>query len=290
MIGSNIFTKVTYYGGNNLEIDLTQLNHYQIAFNKGWVYLFVNGIEVLAWYDNNNIITYSSGYWGFSTINDGTLWDNSFALDEILTVQNIFFPTFWQQINVFSLNPGDEISQAITTNLQTVYGWNFSDLGGRMKLITLKTTDAISYYYGDGATNYLLYSVSNDSSDKEYYNQVLVVGDGVSYLASDNTSVGTNGVLREEVIVDYTITTLAAATTRANQELASIQQYGTQPAPQLNINVGSEVFDAVNIVSNSTNTAMGLNGNYRVYTQSFNIDNQSNYNITLGTGSITSNS
>jgi hypothetical protein len=282
--------RASYGGANNLNIDLTQLNHYQIAFNQEWIYLFINGIEVLSWNDNNTINTFSSGYWGFSTVNNGTYYDYAFNANQVLTVQNVKFPTFWQQNPTFALNPGDDLSSAIQQNLQTVNGWNFSDLGGRMKLITLKTTDAISYYYGDGATNYLLYSVSSDSSDKEYYNQVLVVGDGVSYLATNNTSVGTNGVLREEVIVDYTITTLAAATTRANQELASVQQYGAQPAPQLNINVGSEVFDAVNIVSNSTNTAMGLNGNYRVYTQSFNIDNQSNYNITLGTGRITSNS
>ena len=282
--------KLAYGGLNNLDIDLTQNNHYKIAFNKGWVYVFINNIEVLAWYDNNIVQTFSNGYWGFSTVNNGTNFDYAFSLDQAVKIQNIKFPTFWQQRNTFALNPGDDISSAIMQNLRTVNGWAFSDLGGRMKIVILKNNDIVSYYYGDSANNNLIYTNSNDSSDKEYYNSVLVVGDGVSYLATDNASIGANGVLREEVIVDYTITTLADATTRANQELLSIQKFGAQPAPQLNINVGSEIFDVVNIVNTSTNNAMGLNGNYRIYVENFAIDNQSNYNVTLGTGTVTSNS
>jgi len=279
---------VAYAGSNNLNIDLTQSNHYQIAFNNGWIYIFINSIEVLAWYDNNIQQTFTSGYWGFSTVNSGSGTDYAFNANEVVSIRNIKFPTFWQQNNSFALNPGDDLASAIQQNLQTVFGWFFSDLGGRMKLIVLKTADAISYYYGNGATNYLLYNTSNDNSDKEYYNSVAVIGDGVSYIATDGASVGSNGILRSEVIVDYTITTLAGAQSRAQQELLNVEKYGTQPAPVQQINVGSEVFDVVNIQDNSSNNASAIDGNYRVYTEQFQVDNQSNYSITLGTGDIIS--
>jgi hypothetical protein len=277
--------------GNGLNIDLTLWHHYQVMFNKGWFSVWVDHNMVLAWYDNNYTATYSSGYWGFSTVGstEGNI-SYQFTSSETLYVQNITFPTFWQQINSFSVNPGDDLGNDIMTNLQTAFGWFFSDLGGRMKLVVLKNSDPTSYYYGDGASSYLLYNTSIDSSDKEYFNQVLVVGDGVSYLATDATAVGSNGILREQVIVNYQITTLQAAMTQANQQLANMQKYGAQPAPEQQINVGSEVFDVVSIVDMSTSNTTGLNGLYRLFTQSFQIDNQSNYSLTLGTGAITSNS
>lgn len=281
-----------YTGNNNLYIDLSNWNHFSVDFNKGWYVLYVNEVMVFAWYDNNNTLTqlgdtqFISGYFGFSTVNAGAETDPAFTDNETLYVKNIYFPTFWHQNPAFTLNPGDDITSAIQQNLQTQFGWFFSDLGGNFKIINLKSTDPVTYNYGDSATNYLLYGTSIDSSNKEYYNQVLVVGDGVSAIATDNTSVGSNGILREEVIVDYTITTETAAQSRANQELTNIKKYGAQPAPTLQINPGSEIFDVVNVIDKSTTNTTALDGNYRNYTQSFNIDNQSHYSITLGLGDV----
>jgi hypothetical protein len=276
----------SYAGTNNLNVDLTQWNHFQIGFNKGWIYVFINKNMVFAWYDNNYTKNFTSGYWGFSTINNGSSYDNAFSNDEVVYVKNIYFPTFWQQTETFALNPGDDLISAITSNLQDVFGWMFSDLGGRFKMVILKSSDVVSYYYGNGAINYLLYSTSNDNSDKEYYNEVLVVGDGVSYLATSGSNIGLNNIVRSEVIVDYKIITLAAAQQRAQQELSNISKYGVQPAPTTNINVGSEAFDVVNIVDTGAANATNLNGNYRVYTQNLQGDEKSNYSVQLGTGQL----
>ena len=280
-----------YTGNVNLNVDLTQTNHYRVAFNKGWMYAYVNGMLAVAWYDDNYDVTYSTGYWGFSTVNPGyptSGTDYAFDSLETLLVCNVRFPTFWNQNPVLAVNTGDDFQSALMQTVQTVFGWFFSDLRGFLKAVTLKATDVLSYWYGNGAKNYLLSSASVDSSSKEYYNAVLVVGDGVTYLATNGSSVGSNGVARDKVLVDYTITTVAGAQVRGNQELSNIQKYGTQPAPHQIINVGSEVFDVVNVQDTGLNST-NLNGNYRLYTETFNVDNQSNYSITLGTGAVSSN-
>jgi hypothetical protein len=285
---------------NSMLFDLSQWHHYKITFNGGWIYAYIDGIMVFSWFDNQNYITTESGpntlpvtgYWGFSAYDQ--TGNGFFNNQSVVSIKNIRWPTFWNQINSFTLNPGDDIASAITDNLQTVGGWYFSDLGGRCKMIVLRNTtnpnpitgqsDSVSYSYGDNATNYQLYALGNDSSSKEYVNVVYVIGNGVTATAMNTSSIGLNSIQRIEVITDLQITTESDAQTAANQALINFQKYITQPAPQQIIQVGSEVFDVVNIADTSTPNATGINEDLRIYTQTLQADNKSNFDITIGTG------
>ena len=286
----------TYQGSidnSNLSFDLSQSHDYKIVMNYQWIYVFIDGIMVLAWYanaiDTANILT--SGYLGF-------LVPSSLS-SESLRITSFNSGIFWNQIPNYSINPNDDFETSIETNLSTIQAWYFSDTGGRMKCVILNTTDPVSYYYGDNASDNQtlfnlpdtpqnqLWSQNIDSSDKEYVNQVIVVGNGVSATAQNNTSIASTGNIRTTVITDYKITTIADAQTRANYELIDLNKMNTQPSPKQINNVGSELFDVVNIKDTLSNNSSGIDKNERIYNQNINIDGSKNdYSITLGLGSL----
>ena len=274
----------TYSGKSTIGFDLTKRHHYKISFNGGWVYAFIDEMMVLAWYDNNYQYTYLTGYWGFSVNNigygSGPLNQNS-----VVQISNLKFPTFWNQVSSYALNPGDDFYTAVQTNLDIVYGWAFSDLAGRMKTSVIKSTDPVTYTYGGSGTSYQLWQIQEDNSSKEYVNQVTVIGYGVQAIARDKTNIGQTGVVRELVITDLKIITQADAQTRANYELSNNSMYKSQPAPQLVNNVGSEINDVVYLLDVTNPNASGINSNQRVYTQQITKDSKE-YNIIIGTGTI----
>jgi hypothetical protein len=272
----------------DLHIDWTQWHHYAITFNEKWIYVYVDDRMVLSYYiDYTDIPQQTSGSWGFST--NKTTYPAGNTTCSLL-VKNVYTPMFWNQINSFIINTGDNFQNDIQSNLATVYGYYFSDLAGRLKLIKLEPTDPVSYYYGSSAPNYQLISQTINSSSSEYVNEVVVIGDGVSATAQDTVSIGKNAVVRTNVITDLKIQTVADAQTRAKQELISADKYGIQPSPKQTINVGSEIFDVINVVDNSTSNSTGLNGNYRIYVQSFNEGGTSNdYTFTFNTGNVLNN-
>lgn len=257
----------TLQPANNLLFDLPNWQHYKVLFSKGWISVFIDGILVLDWYDNNTQVTYSTGYFGFGAQANTTL-----------EVRNVVGTVFFQQVNKFSINPGDDFDTAIRTLTDTIRAWNFSDLFGRFKSVVLYAGDVANYTYQNQ-----LWTQSTDESDKEFVNQVTVIGLNVSAIARDNTSIGSTGAVRDEVIVDYKITTLKDAQDRAAYELVNFNKFNAQSDPKVANNVGSEVFDVVQII----NTDSNLNQSIRIYQQRAGMDGTSNnYTLEMGTGKV----
>ena len=269
----------------DLHIDWTQWHHYKITFSAGWVYAYVDDRLVIAYYlDYADMPMFDSGFIGFNTKYTSFSSNTNTCSIE---VKNIVCPTFWGQINSFSINTGDDFQNAVTQNLATVYGFNFSDIAGRFKMIKTYATDPPTYYYGAGASNYQLISQSVAASNNEYINEIVVIGDGVQATAQDAASIGSNAKTRTLVITDLKIQTLADAQAAATQALVSADKYGVQPSPMQMINVGSEIFDVVNVEDTSTVNSTGLDGNYRIYVQSFNMGGtQYDYTMTFSTGNV----
>jgi len=266
---------------SNLNIDLTQYHKYKVLYVKNWVSLFIDNQLVLAWYDDEQMKillqtlgglpeAFANGKIGFKTLANTTL-----------VVKSIKSTMFFPQVAAFGLSPGDDIDSSIGHLIEILRSWHFSDLFGRFKAVVLKSTDPSSYSYQDQ-----LWMHSADQSDKEYANQVTVVGDGVSAVARDNPSIGLNVFTREAIIVDYKITTLKDAQTRAQNELNDFNKFNSQIDPKQIINLGAEVFDVVHIKDVGLNSS-GIDKDMRVYNQTINVDGHSNdYSIQLGTGTI----
>lgn len=257
----------------SLNIDLTQYHDYRITMVDGWMYAFIDETMVAAWNDNNTDFDFlSTGSWGFQA------FDNN----STVTIENIFSPNFWKPVQAFSLNAGDDIESAIISLVQSIRGWIFSDLFGRMKFTLLSSDDPSTYEY-----NLQLWSQNVDDSDKEYVNQVTVYGSGVMATAV-NKQLMTGVPVREAVIVDYTITTQSDAQTKANQELLNFNQYVNQYSVTQVLNPGAELFDAITVVNKGNNTS-GVDGPTRVYAQSFaegGGNNRSDYSIQIQTGNL----
>ncbi len=255
-----------FYSYNNLNFDLSQYHTYRVTFVNSWITVYIDGIEVLAWNDNNINESWGIGYIGFG------------ANNSTLNVKYIRSLLLYNIIDSFAINPGDDIQSAMAQLIQSRQIWNFTDLFGRFKSILLQTTDTTNYSY-----NEQILSQNVDNSDKELVNQVTVIGQGVSAIANTGTSISLSGV-RDLVVVDYKIVTLADAQARANLELQNAQKYQTQSTPLQINNPGSEIFDIVTVINTGPN-ASGVNQNVRIYNQSQKIDGSSNeYSISLGTG------
>lgn len=257
----------------SLNIDLTQYHQYKITMVDGWLFAYVDGIMVAAWNDMNTTASYlTSGSWGFLSNNGNSK----------VVIKNIYSPIFWKPVQTFSLNPGDDIQNAILSLVQSIRGWVFSDLLGRMKMLLLSSTDASNYTY-----NTQLWAQNVDDSDKEYISQVTVYGTGVMATAR-NTDLMAGVAVREAVIVDYTITTQSDAQVRANNELINSNQYLNQFEPTQVINVGAEIFDAITVTNTGNNTS-GVNSPTRVYAQNFTDGgggNSGDYSIRIQTGNL----
>lgn len=279
----NLLVQFTATGGyvlaqsnlNGTNFDITKPHHYRVGFSQNVMYVFIDNVMVLSWRDDNN--TYSSGYIGWETY-----------LTNGATIYNVVSPQFFNQVRTFGFNPGDDIEDDLNNVIEIQRGWIASNLLGWVDLLILASTDPVDYYYGDNAQNFLLMDQEVDQSDKEYIDRVTVIGNnGIVATAQDNTQLGIAGILREQVVVDYQITTLQDAQNRANYELQNFNKFNTQPAPKLNNNVGSEIFDVVNVKDASNVNSSGYNSNVRVYNQEIVLNGQTNeYSITLGLGSV----
>ncbi len=256
----------------SLNIDLTIFHTFKITTVDGWFYAYVDGIMIASWNDNNTTADYlTSGVWGFEADSNTTAY-----------VQEITSPAFWKPIQMFSLNPGDDVEGALQSLIQTLRGWFFSDLFGRFKMRLLSTNDESTYTY-----NTQLWSQRVNNSDKEYVSQVTVYGDGVTATAR-NTNLMSGVPVRDEVIVDYSIKTQSDAQVRANNELLNANQYRDQYTPKQVINVGAEIFDAVTVINTGDNTT-GVDGPTRVYAEKFEEgggNNDSSYSLEIDTGNI----
>ncbi len=255
---------------NNLYFDITQNHTYKIVMVDGWMMAFIDDVMVNLWNDNNTTIPYlTTGYWGWKTDSNTKL-----------IVSSMNATNFWKQVSSFALNPGDDILSAITSILQTVRGWVFSNLLSIAKVIFLNSTDASTYTYQNQ-----IYAQGVDNSDKEYVSQVTVYGNGVSAVAQ-NTTLMVGVSVREEVIVDYTLLTQEDAQNRANFELIHANQYQNQYNPKQTMNVGSELFDVVT-VTNTGNNSSGVNSPTRVYAQKFTTGGSNNeYSQEVDSGNL----
>lgn len=256
----------------SLNLDLTKWNNFRVVMVNGWFYAFINGVMVAAFNDNN--ITagpLSTGQWGFSADANTTL-----------KVKNILAPALWKPVQTFSINSGDDMNATMNNLSQDLLAWYFSDMFGRYKAIFLNSTDISTYIY-----NNQIFNQSVDQSDKEYISQVTVYGNGVSATAR-NTTLLQGSIIRQEVIVDYTIQTQQDAQTRANNELINANQYLNQNKPKQVINVGAELFDVVTVINTGNNTS-GVDVNTRVYTETFNQgggNNDSDFSLEVDTGNV----
>lgn len=257
----------------SLNIDLTQYHKYQITMIDGWMYAFIDGVMVASWNDNNSqLANLTTGYWGFAASDSNST----------VTVKDISSPYFWKPVQSFSFNPGDDAENSLFTLIQSIYGWFFSDLLGRMKMILLSSADVSGYLYSGQIWNQQV-----DNSDKEYVTQVTVYGTGVQATAR-NTTLMAGQPTREAIVVDYNITTVGDAQTRANKELIDYSQYVNQYTPTQVMNVGSELFDAITVTNTGNNTS-GVDASTRVYGQTLNEgggSHNTDYSISIQSGNL----
>ena len=168
----------------------------------------------------------------------------------------------WTQIENFSINPGDDLESSIEALLNTIRAYFFSDLFGRFKAVVLRSTDPSTYTYDN---QIVLQGV--DNSDKEYFNEITVVGaGGITATARDAASIGTNGIIRESVINDNTLTTYNDALARAQAELINANKFNNQYNPKQANNVGSEIYDVVHVTNTGANTS-NVDQDVRNYSQ-----------------------
>ncbi len=266
----------TANNSNPLNIDVTKWHHYKLTLNGSqWMFLEIDGNMVLAWYDNNNDSTYptspitTGGYVGFRTFANTTL-----------QVKNLTSNLFYQQVQSFSINPGDDPEDNID-NARIIHGYYFSDLFGRFVLKLLSPSDPSTYTY-----NNLITKWGTQNSDIEWVNTVVVVGaNGITATATDNVSLGSTFATRNSVVVDYTITTYVQAQQRASQVLIQAKQQRIQSNPIQTNNLGAQLLD----VSTFINTDANQNGALRVYSQTISYGANGNTDeISLGLGQVLS--
>jgi len=115
---------------------------------------------------------------------------------------------------------------------------------------------------------------------------VIVTGSGVIATYKDTSLIAALGQIRSVNITDYTITTYQDALTRAKNELISNNSLANQNTPSNPMNVGSEIFDVITIINNGNNSA-SLNGNFRIFNQTFTLDgSKGQYSVQIETGSL----
>lgn len=235
---------------SNLHIDFKNYNKFRVIFFGSYIFLAINDIIVYGWFDNNITSTHTTGYIGFRT-------DTATRLQ----VKSVIGHDLYTQIDSFSINPEDDLENSMESLIATIRVYFFSDLMGRLKVLRLSSTDPSKYTYQDQITVQQV-----DNSDKEYVNQVTVIGTGVQATVRDTVSVNNNSIVREEVIVDYKITSYNDAVTRANLELTNFNKFNNQYNPKSVLNVGSEMYDVITVINTGNNTS-NVNQNVRIYSQ-----------------------
>jgi hypothetical protein len=253
---------------SNLNIDITQYHKYRISMVGYWLSFFIDGQLVNAFYDYTG--AYANGYIGFRAL------ENS-----ICTIRNFKSRLLYPQVSTFGLNPGDDMDSSLGHIQDIQRSWFCSDLFGRFHGTIFESTDPSTYTYENQ-----LYSQKTDFSDKEYVNQITVIGTNVSAIAKDSSSIGKNALIRDMVIVDYTITTLGDAQNRAQNELNDANKFNLQADPAQILNVGSETMDAVTVINTGPNSS-AFDNKVRIYNQTIDLDGQSSkYELQIGTGNI----
>jgi hypothetical protein len=252
----------------HLHFDFKKYHSFRAFFFEGYIFLAIDGIVVYAWYDNNLVAVQTIGYIGFRTYSNTQL-----------QVKQVLQNSLYTQISSFAINPGDDLQNSMQNLLDTIRCFFFSDLMGRFKVLILNSSDPAFYTYQNQ-----LVSQQVDNSDKEYVNQVTVIGTNVQATAQDVSSINSNSIVRQEVITDFAITTYTDALARANLELINFKKYLNQYTPAQILNVGSELYDVVLVVNTGSNTS-NINQNVRVYSQDMQVGgNKLNYWMTVQTG------
>lgn len=256
----------------NLHFDFKKYHKFRVVFFNGYIFLIIDGVVVYGWVDNNITASglHTTGYIGFKT-----------EPDTKLEVKSVEGDVLYSQIETFSINPGDDLENSIESLLDTIKAYFFSDLLGRCKVLKLNSTDPSEYTYQDQITSQMV-----DNSDKEYVNQVTVVGTNVQATVQDATSINNNSIVREEIIVDYKITTYQDAVDRANLELVAFNKFNNQYNPRNVINVGSEIYDVVTVINTGDNTS-NVNEVVRNYSQNIQVGgNKLNFWQEIQTGKL----
>jgi hypothetical protein len=256
----------------NLNIDLTIWHTYKLVMSDGWMHGFIDNVLVVSWNDDNISQVWTTGYIGFKANANTTI-----------KVRNIKSGVFWNQIESFVINPGDDIETSTQSVIGILRGWIFSDLMGRAKTKILQSTDISEHTYQNE-----IIQQQTDNSDKEYINQITVIGSGVSAIAKDDISIANTGRIRDAIVVDYKILTYADALTRAQYELKDTSKFSNQSNPRSILNVGSEILDVVTIINTGVNSS-NVNSSLRVYNQNLNIgggNKSTGYSEEIETGNL----
>lgn len=253
-----------------LHFDFNQYHKYRVSFFGGYIFLMIDNIVAYAWFDNNITSTPTTGYIGFRT-----------GVGSKLEIKSVVGNDLFTQIETFSINPGDDLQNSVESLLETIKAYFFSDLMGRFKVLRLSSSDPSGYTYQNEITNQQV-----DNSDKEYVNQVTVVGVGVQATTQDASSINTNAIIREEVIVDYKITTYQDAVIRAQLELINFNKFNNQYSPRNILNVGSEIYDVVTVINTGSNSS-NVNQTVRNYSQDIQVGgNKLSYWQSIQTGKL----
>ncbi len=256
---------------NLIPIDLTKQHIYNITMIDQIFYLFIDGRVYMMWQDTNLTTQLNSiGYWGIVTGTNSVVIAGNFTSYQLYT-----------QLPNVSFNPGDDMTSILQNVLETMFAYSYTDQMGRYIGITLNSTDPSNYTYQN-----LLYAIQSQLANSSLVNEVVVIGSGVIATYKDTALIAALGQVRSINITDYTITTYQDALTRAKNELISNNAVSSQNDPNNPMNVGSEMFDVITLI-NTGNNSTSINGNYRVFNQTFSLDgSKGKYSIQIETGNL----
>jgi hypothetical protein len=256
---------------NLIPIDMTQFHTYRISMIDQLFYFFIDERVYMMWHDTNSTLQLnSSGYWGVSA-----------KTNTNLTIGNFTSYALYTQLPNVSFNPGDDMTSILQNVLETMFAYSYTDQLGRYIGLTLNATDPSDYIYQN-----LLYTMQSQGVSSSVINEVIVTGSGVIATYKDTALIAEIGQIRSMSITDYTITTYQDALVRAENELISNNSVAAQNNPNNPMNVGSEMFDVITLI-NTGNNSVSINGNYRLFNQTFTLDgSKGSYSIQIETGNL----
>jgi hypothetical protein len=258
---------------NYFPIDLTEQHTYKISLIDQYFMIFIDGRCYLMWQDSNftlNSIQFSNGYWGVGAFSNS-----------IVTIGELYSTQLYNQITNVTFNPGDDMVSILQNVLETVFAYSFTDQFGRYIGLALNSTDPSDYTYDN-----LLYTVQSQGSSSSIINEVIVTGNNVIATYKDQALIAATGQVRSLNVTDYTILTYQDAITRAINTLISNNSLAAQQTPTNPMNVGSEMFDVINIINTGDNST-SLNGTFRIFNQTFALaGSNGQYSIQIETGNL----
>ena len=258
---------------NYFPIDLTEQHTYKISLIDQYFMIFIDGRCYLMWQDSNftlNSIQFSNGYWGVGAFSNS-----------IVTIGEFYSTQLYNQIANVTFNPGDDMVSILQNVLETAFAYSFTDQFGRYIGLALNSTDPSDYTYDN-----LLYTVQSQGSSSSIINEVIVTGNNVIATYKDQALIAATGQVRSLNVTDYTILTYQDALTRAINTLISNNSLAAQQTPTNPMNVGSEMFDVINIINTGDNST-SLNGTFRIFNQTFALaGSNGQYSIQIETGNL----